>query len=71
MSDTYEAELVGPDGSESIELTFIDGLPQKSFTRPAQGETGEDDADEVWELDPASEGVFRYELAGKSSADYS
>jgi hypothetical protein len=71
MSDTYTAELVGPDGTESIELTFIDGLPQKSFTRPGPGETGEDAGDEVWELDPSSEGVFRYELAGNSAADYS
>jgi hypothetical protein len=75
MSDsTYTAQLVGSDGTESIELEFIGGLPQKSFVRPI---SGDNEGEEVlWELvdsDPAAntEGEFEYRQAGWPGADYS
>lgn len=51
MTDsTYTARLVGGPSSgesaETVELEFINGLPQKSFTR-AMGESG---VEQVWEL---------------------
>ena len=71
MSDTYTAELVGPDGSETVELNFIEGLPQKSFVRATPGEEDGDDEEMVWELVPGTDGVFRYQQAGVPGADYS
>jgi hypothetical protein len=63
---TYTAQLVGPDGTESVELELIAGEPQKSFVRPA-GENGEE---MVWELDAEAEGAV-YRPGGIPSADYS
>ena len=74
MSDsTYTAQLVGSDGTESIELEFIGGLPQKSFVRPVSGDNEGEDV--LWELvdDPAAngEGDLEYRQAGWPGADYS
>jgi len=74
MSDsTYTAQLVGSDGTESIELELIGGLPQKSFVRPV---SGDNEGEEVlWELvdgdssQPAD--GFEYRQAGWPGADYS
>jgi hypothetical protein len=71
MSDTYSAELLGPDGGETVELTFIDGLPQKSFVRETPGEEDGDAEEIVWELVPGTDDVFRYQQAGVPGADYS
>jgi hypothetical protein len=72
MSDTYTAELIGPDGTETIELDFIEGLPQKSFVRAAPGEEDADPEEIVWELVPSTdESTFRYQSAGSPGADYS
>jgi hypothetical protein len=75
MSDsTYKAQLVGSDGTESIELELIGGLPQKSFVRPV---SGDNEGEEVlWELvdsgaTPDNEGEFEYRQAGWPGADYS
>jgi hypothetical protein len=59
--ETYTAELVGPNGTESVELEFIDGLPRKSFTRATPGAEDDRSQDVVWELDEGAEEVFRYE----------
>jgi hypothetical protein len=68
---TYTATLEGAGASETVELSFINGLPQKSFVRPTAGETGSEDSEEiVWELDADSEG-FVYRAAGLPGADYS
>ncbi len=64
-SDNYTASLIGSNGTESIELEFINGLPQKSFVRPGDG--GEEI---VWELVPDADG-FEYREAGIPGADYS
>lgn len=74
MSDsTYTAQLVGSDGTETIELEFIGGLPQKSFVRPVSGDNEGEDV--LWELvndGPAdSDGGFEYRQAGWPGADYS
>ncbi len=71
MSDTYQAELVGPDGTETITLEFIDGLPQKSFVRATPGHEDDSTDDIVWELDEGADEVFRYEQAGRPAEDYS
>jgi hypothetical protein len=71
MSDTYQAELVGPDGTETIELEFIAGLPQKSFVRATPGHEGDKTDDVVWELDEGADEVFRYEQVGRPAEDYS
>jgi hypothetical protein len=68
---TYTAELVGADGSESVELEFIDGLPQKSFVRATPGAEDDSSQDVVWELDEGADEVFRYERAGEPGQDYS
>jgi hypothetical protein len=68
---TYSAELVGPDGSETVELEFIDGLPQKSFVRANPGAENDSSQDVVWELDEGADEVFRYEPAGEPAQDYS
>ncbi|WP_411698726.1 hypothetical protein [Conyzicola sp.] len=75
MSDsTYTAQLVGSDGTESIELEFIGGLPQKSFVRPVSGDNEGEEM--LWELvdggastDSSTE--FEYRQAGWPGADYS
>lgn len=64
--NTYPAQLVGHDNTESVELEYIDGLPQKSFARPV-GDTGKE---VVWELDPDADD-FVYREGGIPSADYS
>ena len=69
--ETYTAELVGPDGTESVELEFIDGLPRKSFVRATPGADGDPSQDVVWELDEDADEVFRYQQAGQPGADYS
>jgi hypothetical protein len=69
--DTYKAELVGPDGTEPVELEYIDGLPRKSFVQAAPGSEGDESQDIVWELDDSSAEPFRYQPAGKPGADYS
>ena len=73
MSDdsTYTASFIGDDGAETSteELTLIDGLPQKSVTRPGAS----DGEDLMWELDDdASEGgEYVYRSLGVSGHDYS
>ena len=75
MSDpTYTAQLVGSDGTESIELEFIGGLPQKSFVRPVSGDNEGEDV--LWELvdsgsTPDNPDGFEYRQAGWPGADYS
>ncbi|GAB3606704.1 hypothetical protein GCM10027413_21130 [Conyzicola nivalis] len=75
MSDsTYTAQLVGSDGTESIELEFIGGLPQKSFVRPVSGDNEGEEM--LWELVDGGEGSenaseFEYRQAGWPGADYS
>ena len=70
-ADTYTATLAGTDGSETVELDFINGEPQKSFVRPTAGEGVDDNSEElVWELDRKAEG-FVYRQAGIPGADYS
>jgi hypothetical protein len=69
--ETYTAELVGPDGTETVELEFIDGLPRKSFARATPGFEDDTSKDVVWELDEGADEVFRYEPAGQPGADYS
>jgi len=50
MADnTYTATLARGDSSETVELEFIDGEPQRSILRTIDVE-GES-VDEVWELD--------------------
>jgi len=74
MSDTYTANLIGSDATHSIELDYINGLPQKSFVRPVDGESDGDEEEVVWELVPdadGDEGVFEYRIAGIPGADYS
>jgi hypothetical protein len=67
MSETtYTAQLVGPDGTESVELELVAGEPQRSFVRPS----GEDGEEMVWELDSEAEGAV-YRPGGIPSADYS
>jgi len=74
MSDsTYTAQLVGSDGTESIELELIGGLPQKSFVRPVSGDNEGEDV--LWELvdgdSSDTAGEFEYRQAGWPGADYS
>lgn len=65
---TYTADLIGSDGTETVELEFINGQPQKSFVRPSGGE---DAAEVVWELVTGTEDDgFEYREAGIPSADY-
>jgi hypothetical protein len=71
MADFYNAELVGPDGTETIELEFINGLPQRSFVRASPGFENDSTEDIVWELDEGAQGVFRYEQGGRPERDYS
>lgn len=74
MSDTYTAHLIGSDEGDTVELEFIDGLPQKSFVRESAGEEDGDTEETVWELidqGGSSEGPFRYQSAGSPGADYS
>ncbi|HEY4266970.1 MAG TPA: hypothetical protein VGM94_02150 [Galbitalea sp.] len=71
MADFYNAELVGPDGTETIELEFIAGLPQKSIVRAAPGFEDDSTEDIVWELDEGAKEIFRYEQAGRPERDYS
>jgi len=71
MTDsTYTARLVqGEDDgekAETVELEFIEGMPQKSFVR-AMGEPG---VEQVWELISGSD-EFEYRRAGVPGADYS
>lgn len=70
-AETYTATLAGTEGSETVELTLINGQPQKSFVRPTAGEGVDDTSEEiVWELDRKAEG-FVYRQAGVPGADYS
>jgi hypothetical protein len=74
MSDTYTATLIGNDKTETVELELIQGLPQKSFVRPTDGDgaAGEEGEDVVWELVPDTDpDVFEYRAAGIPGADYS
>jgi hypothetical protein len=70
QDQTYTATLEGAGASETVELTYINGLPQKSFVRATTGETGADSEDVVWELDAEADG-FVYRAAGLPGADYS
>lgn len=55
-AETYTAQLVTGDSTESVELALIGGLPQKSFVR----EDGDGGPDVVWELDAeADEPTYR------------
>lgn len=65
MSDTYTADLIGSSGTESVELEFINGKPQKSFVRPME----EGGREVVWELISDAEG-YQYREAGVPSEDY-
>lgn len=67
---TYTAELIGPNGTEAIELELIDGLPRKSFARAAPGAEDDSTEDVVWELDEGTDGRFRYLPAGEPAQDY-
>ncbi len=71
IPETYTAELVGPNGTETVELEFVDGLPRKSFVRATPGAEGDPSRDVVWELDEGADEVFRYEPAGEPAQDYS
>ena len=70
MSDqkTYTASFVGPDGTKTEELPYIDGLPQKSVNRPGGG----DDGDISWELDQESSvgDAYVYRSLGVAGHDY-
>ena len=69
MADnTYTATLVRGDSSETIELEFIQGEPQRSISRPVDvnGET----LQEVWELDLGSPD-YTYRPGGYEDHDYS
>lgn len=59
MSDTvYTAILDSGSTTESIELEFIEGEPQKSLVRSA--DIDGEPAEVVWELDPdAAEYTYR------------
>jgi hypothetical protein len=70
MSDTYRAELIGNDHTETIELQLINGLPLKSFVRPTSGEENGDEEEIVWELILGSDPI-QYREAGIPQADYS
>lgn len=70
-TDTYMAELVGPNGTETVELEFVEGLPRKSFVRATPGAEDDSSQDVVWELDEGAQDVFRYEPAGMPGQDYS
>jgi hypothetical protein len=65
---TYTARLVGSDGTETLELDLIDGLPRKSIIRSGAGER--EDEDVVWELVTGSDD-YEYREAGRPAADYS
>jgi hypothetical protein len=69
MSDTYTAVLIGRGSRETIELEFIEGLPQKSFVRATPGEEDGDEEVVVWELVLDAEG-YEYQAAGIPGADY-
>jgi len=72
MSDgdkTYTADLIGSTGTESVELEFINGLPQKSFVRAAGSGESEGEDDMVWELVDGADG-YEYREAGRPGADY-
>ena len=72
MSDSYTANLIGSDSTDTVELEFINGLPQKSFVRPIDGEAQGDGEEVVWELVPGSDSdAFEYRVAGIPGADYS
>ena len=47
--NTYTANLVRGDSSETVELELIQGEPQRAFTRSV--EVNGESLDEVWELD--------------------
>ncbi|GAB2460176.1 hypothetical protein HD599_001240 [Conyzicola lurida] len=71
MSDsTYTAHLIGDDGTETVELDLIQGLPQKSFVRAGSGDFEGEEV--VWELveDGEDEGLHEYREAGRPGADY-
>lgn len=70
MSDTYTASLIGSESTETVELEFIGGLPQKSIVRPAAEGAIEGADDQVWELVLDGEG-YEYRPAGAPGADYS
>lgn len=65
---TYTARLVGSDGTETVELDLVEGLPRKSIIRDGGGELGDEDV--VWELVSGSDD-FEYREAGRPGADYS
>jgi hypothetical protein len=65
IPETYTAELVGPGGTETVELEFIGGLPQKSFVRATPGSEDDASRDVTWELDEGADEVFRYEPAAE------
>jgi hypothetical protein len=69
-AETYTASLVGAESTETVELEFIGGLPQKSIVRAASEEDIDGADDQVWELDAGAEG-YVYRSAGAPGADYS
>ena len=70
MSDsTYTARLVSSAGTETVELEFIGGLPQKSFVRAVGGDF--DDEEMIWELVNDDSDGYEYREAGRPGADYS
>ncbi len=71
MSDsTYTAHLVGDETTDTVELEFIGGLPQKSLVRTVGGDFADEEM--VWELvtDGADSDRFEYRPAGRPAADY-
>ena len=69
MRDTYTAQLIGSDHTDTVELEFINGRPQKSFVRPTDGEENGADEEVVWEL--VDDESYEYREAGIPGADYS
>lgn len=66
--NTYTATLDGGEGTETLELEFIQGEPQKTITRST--EVGGEQVEEIWELDLDSPD-FTYRPGGYESRDYS
>lgn len=74
MKETYLADLIGSSATETVELEFINGKPQKSFVRPIDadgddGDDGDDSREVVWELIEGAEG-YQYREVGVPSEDY-
>lgn len=70
MKETYLADLIGSSATETVELEFINGKPQRSFVRPINGDGDSDDGREVvWELIEDAQG-YQYREVGVPAEDY-